>query len=169
MSPAFEKMIAVIRDRGGALCTATVPGNKGTMLATPDLKPDHTKIVARQIVCAGRKDVGPDCNVLNEGSPVAAGTKFSDSLVLCDSQMKGTGANHSSCTALGSFLFEKDPHANKAPKTFFGFVPEGGRFSFDLNFFGSLLPTLSFVKERVGRPGTSPIIISFTNAFRTLN
>jgi NAD(P)-dependent dehydrogenase (short-subunit alcohol dehydrogenase family) len=56
---------------------------------------------------------------------------------------------------------------NDLPKTFFGLDLEGFKHVFDLNFLGTVLPTMVFAKDMIGRGGTV-LNISSMNSYRPL-
>jgi NAD(P)-dependent dehydrogenase (short-subunit alcohol dehydrogenase family) len=76
------------------------------------------------------------------------------------------GGNFPKATAAREFLEEKD--LNNLENTFFGLDLGDIKKVFDLNFIGSLLPTLIFADDMVKNKNGSIINISSMNAFRPL-
>ena len=76
------------------------------------------------------------------------------------------GGNFPKATAAREFLEEKD--LNNLENTFFGLELNDIKKVFDLNFTGSLLPTLVFTDVMVKNKAGSIINISSMNAFRPL-
>ena len=76
------------------------------------------------------------------------------------------GGNFPKATAAREFLEEKD--LNNLENTFFGLELSDIKKVFDLNFTGSLLPTLIFADVMVKNKAGSIINISSMNAFRPL-
>jgi NAD(P)-dependent dehydrogenase (short-subunit alcohol dehydrogenase family) len=82
-----------------------------------------------------------------------------------DVLINAAGGNSPKSTTAEEFLNEKN--ITDLGKTFFGLDIEGFRDVFDLNFLGTVLPTMVFAKDMIDRGG-SIINISSMNSFRPL-
>lgn len=82
-----------------------------------------------------------------------------------DVLINGAGGNSPASTTSDEFVTDKN--LNDLSKTFFGLELDGFRSVFDLNFLGTVLPTMIFAEDMLKRGG-SVINISSMNSFRPL-
>ncbi len=169
MSSEFLNKVAVITGGGGVLCStmALALAAKGIKIAVLDVRAELAEQVAAAINKSGGNAIGIGCDVLDLTSLKAAHEIVINSLGPSDILINGAGGNHPKGTTTKSFLLEEDL-MNKEIKTFFNLDADDMKFVFDLNFFGTLLPTQVFAKDMIGREGTCVINISSMNAFRPL-
>ena len=79
--------------------------------------------------------------------------------------INGAGGNSPKATTVSEFFEQAD--MENLERTFFGLDLEGFRSVFDLNFMGTLLPTMVLAKDMIGKGGAI-LNISSMNSFRPL-
>jgi len=104
-------------------------------------------------------------NVLDKETLLKAKEEINAEFGKIDVLINGAGGNAPSATTGSEFLTEEN--INDLPKTFFGLDIEGFRQVFDLNFLGTILPSMVFAEDMLMRGGTI-INISSMNSFRPL-
>ncbi len=163
--------VVVLTGAGGVLCStlAKALAREGYKVAVLDLRLESALKVADEINAEGGISIGVYANVLEKDSLIQAKKEVNDRFGSCDILINGAGGNHPLGTTSNPHLVEEDL-TNKTDgfKTFFDLDPEGIKFTFDLNFIGTLLPTQVFAKDMVGKKGCSILNISSMNAFTPL-
>ena len=101
-------------------------------------------------------------DVLKKETLIEAKKEINDQLGKIDVLINAAGGNSPNATTKDEF-FSKENLDN----SFFGLKVEGFRDVFDLNFLGTVLPTMVFAEDMIGRGG-SVINISSMNSFRPL-
>jgi NAD(P)-dependent dehydrogenase (short-subunit alcohol dehydrogenase family) len=101
-------------------------------------------------------------DVLKKETLIEAKKEINDQLGKIDVLINAAGGNSPNATTKDEF-FSKENFDN----SFFGLKVEGFRDVFDLNFLGTVLPTMVFAEDMIGRGG-SVINISSMNSFRPL-
>ncbi len=104
-------------------------------------------------------------NVLEKETLIEAKKEINKQLGKIDILINAAGGNSPKATTPDEFLTEEN--VNDISKTFFGLEIEGFRDVFDLNFLGTVLPTMVFAEDMILRGG-SIINISSMNSFRPL-
>ena len=163
--------VVVVTGGGGVLCStlAKALAKEGHKIAVLDLKIDAANEVAEQINTEGGMAIGIAANVLEKDSLENAKKEVNCQLGFCDILINGAGGNHPLGTTSNPYLEEQDLlNKEDSFKTFFDLDPSGIKFTFDLNFIGTLLPTQVFAKDMVGKEGCSILNISSMNAFTPL-
>mgnify|MGYP001582676945 FL=1 len=163
--------VVVVTGGGGVLCStlAKALAKEGHKIAVLDLKIDAANEVAEQINTEGGMAIGIAANVLEKDSLENAKKEVNSQLGFCDILINGAGGNHPLGTTSNPYLEEQDLlNKEDSFKTFFDLDPSGIKFTFDLNFIGTLLPTQVFAKDMVGKEGCSILNISSMNAFTPL-
>jgi len=163
--------VVVVTGGGGVLCStlAKALAKEGHKIAVLDLKIDAANEVAEQINTEGGMAIGIAANVLEKDSLENAKNEVNSQLGFCDILINGAGGNHPLGTTSNPYLEEQDLlNKEDSFKTFFDLDPSGIKFTFDLNFIGTLLPTQVFAKDMVGKEGCSILNISSMNAFTPL-
>lgn len=138
----------------------------GAKVAILDYKQGRCEECARGLAAKSGKPVL--CvvgNVLDKESLIEAKKQINEQLGKIDVLLNGAGGNSPKATCANEFLTTEN--MNDLSKSFFGLDIEGFRNVFDLNFLGTVLPTMVFAEDMVGRGG-SVINISSMNAFRPL-
>ncbi len=101
-------------------------------------------------------------NVLKKETLIEAKKEINDQLGKIDVLINAAGGNSPNATTKDEFFSEEN-----LDNSFFGLKVEGFRDVFDLNFLGTVLPTMVFAEDMIGRGG-SVINISSMNSFRPL-
>lgn len=104
-------------------------------------------------------------NVLVKEELAEAKRLINEKLGPVDVLINGAGGNAPTATTANEFL-TKD-NMSDLSKSFFGLDLEGFRSVFDLNFLGTVLPSMVFAEDMIGRGGAI-INISSMNSFRPL-
>jgi NAD(P)-dependent dehydrogenase (short-subunit alcohol dehydrogenase family) len=104
-------------------------------------------------------------NVLDKDSLTNAKKQVNDKLGKIDILINCAGGNAPSATTSIEFITKEN--REDLSKSFFGLDFEGFRRVFDLNFLGTVLPTMVFAEDMLIRGG-SVINISSMNSFRPL-
>ena len=139
----------------------------GVKTAIVDLDGELAIEKAKQIADAtGGKVIGVTGNVLDKTSLAEAKAKINDTFGPIDMLINGAGGNSPKATTAAEFLEESD--LEQLDRTFFGLELEGFQKVFDLNFMGTLLPTMAFAKDMVERKSGAVLNISSMNSFRPL-
>lgn len=112
------------------------------------------------------KTIGIESNVLQKDSLEKALEITHKELGTIDLLINCAGGNSPKATAQHEFL-TPDLHAD-LQGTFYDLDLEGFKFVFDLNFMGTLLPTMVFSKDMLRAEGGVILNISSMNAFRPL-
>ena len=140
--------------------------NAGAKLAILDYKQGRCESCAQGIAkAAGAPVICAVANVLDKESLIAAKKMINDEFGKIDVLINGAGGNAPTATTKDEFI-SKD-NINDLSKTFFGLDLNGFRSVFDLNFLGTMLPTMVFAEDMLGRGG-SIVNISSMNSYRPL-
>lgn len=139
----------------------------GVKLAILDIKKDLADKIAAEIKSEfGTEAIGVEANVLEKSSLEQAKEIITKKFGKIDILINGAGGNSPKATTKEEFITEDN--VNSLGDTFFGLEMEGFQKVFDLNFLGTLLPTLVFAKEMVERKSGVILNISSMNSFRPL-
>ena len=112
------------------------------------------------------KSVGITANVLDKMSLVKAKDEINARLGKINFLINAAGGNHPTATTKNEFI---DPEKlDTLDDSFFGLNLEGFRHVFDLNFMGTLLPTMIFARDMVESKNGAIVNISSMNSFRPL-
>ena len=104
-------------------------------------------------------------DVLKKDTLIEAKKEINEKLGKVDVLINAAGGNSPDSTTSDEFI--NDKNLNELSKTFFGLGVDGFRKVFDLNFLGTVLPTMIFAEDMLERGG-SVINISSMNSFRPL-
>ena len=104
-------------------------------------------------------------NVLDKDALINAKKEINEKLGVIDVLVNCAGGNNPAATTQAEFLTNDD--INDLSKGFFGLELDGFRQVFDLNFLGTVLPTMIFAKDMAGRGG-SIINISSMSSYRPI-
>lgn len=149
---------------GGVFSQALI--DAGAKVAILDYKKGRCEDCARGMAAqAGKPVLCVVGNVLDKESLIEAKKQINEQLGKVDVLLNGAGGNSPKATCANEFLTTENMH--DLSKSFFGMDLEGFRSVFDLNFLGTVLPTMVFAEDMLGRGG-SVINISSMNAFRPL-
>ncbi|MGQ1947910.1 SDR family oxidoreductase [Geofilum sp. OHC36d9] len=159
--------VAVVTGGGGVICStmAKALAVHGVKTAILDLNLDAAQKVAAEIKAeTGVESIGFSANVLNRESLEAAKKEINNQLGKIDYLINGAGGNAASATS----KVEQMTPGDKLEDTFFGLQLDGFDKTFDLNFKGTLLPTLVFATDMVEKEKGGIVNISSMNSYRPL-
>lgn len=160
--------VCVITGGGGVLGADFALGlaDAGAKVALLDFNKQNADVVAKKV-----NDLYPGstvsvfANVLEKDTLLVAEKEVKEILGKVDVLINGAGGNAPTATTQLEFL--SNDNLGELSKGFFGLDLEGFRKVFDLNFLGTVLPTMVFAKDMAGRGGVI-INISSMNSFRPL-
>lgn len=161
--------VCVLTGGGGVIGAVLAKGlaSVGAKLAILDIKKEFADKVAGEIVSNySTEAIGVEANVLEKSSLEQAKKIILDKFGKVDILINGAGGNSPKATTKEEFI--TDENLNSLDDTFFGLELEGFQKVFDLNFLGTLLPTMVFAKEMVERKSGVILNVSSMNAFRSL-
>ncbi len=168
----FEELknkTCVLTGGGGVIGTslAFALGNVGIKVAIVDIQEELAKKTAKLInKDTGVEAIGVSANVLEKSSLENAKKEINQKLGKINFLINGAGGNSPKATTKVEFIDEKI--VNQLDDTFFGLDIEGFQRVFDLNFIGTLLPTMEFAKDMLELKEGVIINISSMNSFRPL-
>jgi NAD(P)-dependent dehydrogenase (short-subunit alcohol dehydrogenase family) len=159
----------VITGGGGILgvSMAEALAAAGMNLAILDINPEAATSLANRI--AGEyqvKILGIAANVLDKKSLEDARNLINQELGTIDFLINGAGGNSPKATTKAEEITPK--MEGLWENTFYGLEMDGFRQVFDLNFIGTLLPTMVFTTDMIEAGKGGVINISSMNAFRPL-
>lgn len=165
----LQGKVCVITGGGGVIGTALAKGlaSAGMKLAVVDLIKDLADKTAAQV--AEEFDIqaiGVEASVLDKGSLGKAKEKINQELGKIDILINCAGGNHPKATTQVEMM-EKEDVAN-LEKTFFGLQLEGFQKVFDLNFLGTVLPSMVFTMDMIESGKGVILNISSMSAFKPL-
>ena len=150
---------------GSALVTALA--QSGVKVAILDLDGDLARKKAGEIASAtGGTVIGVAANVLEKQVLTDAKREVNDRLGPIELLINGAGGNSPKATTAAEFLEESD--IGQPERTFFGLDLDGFNFVFNLNFTGTLLPTMVFATDMIENGAGAILNISSMNSFRPL-
>ena len=138
----------------------------GAKVAITDYKKGRCDTFAQRIAQeAGAPVLCVVADVLKKDMLIEAKKEINKEFGKIDVLINGAGGNSPTSTTVDEFV--TDVNLNQLSRTFFGLELDGFRQVFDLNFLGTVLPTMVFAEDMLGRGG-SVINISSMNSFRPL-
>ncbi len=164
----LKDKVCVITGGGGVIGTALAEGFAavGARVAILDIVQEYAEKAAREITKkTSNKLIGIQADVLNKESLAQAKEQIHDHFGDIDILVNCAGGNSPKATT--ELETVEKSNLNELEKTFFGLSIDGFRQVFDLNFLGTLLPTMVFSSDMT-REGGVVINISSLNSFRPL-
>lgn len=164
----IEGKVCVITGGGGVIGTtiALNLAKLGAKIAIIDYKKDRCDNCAKILTeNAGTKVKCLVADVLNKDMLVEAREELNKDFGKIDVLVNAAGGNSPSATTKDEFITSEN--FENWDDNFFGLSLKGFRDVYDLNFLGTLLPSMVFAKDMVNRGG-SIINISSMNSFRPL-
>ncbi|MBN2165177.1 MAG: SDR family oxidoreductase [Marinilabiliaceae bacterium] len=161
--------VGVITGGGGVICStmAKAMAEQGIKTAILDLNEEAAKVVADEIEKTYNvTSIGLAANVLSRESLEEAKKIINEKLGKVDFLVNGAGGNAATATTKVEQM--KPADLNTPDDTFFGLQLEGFDKVFDLNFKGTLLPSMVFAKDMVARQTGGIVNISSMNSYRPL-
>jgi NAD(P)-dependent dehydrogenase (short-subunit alcohol dehydrogenase family) len=163
----IKDKVAVITGGAGVICSemARALASQGVRTVIIDLNKEAALKVAGEIEKEFRTaSIGLAASVLDKSSLEASKAEINERFGPIDILVNGAGGNAASATT----KVERMEGSEDPGDTFFGLQLEGFDKVFDLNFKGTLLPTMVYSTDMVaGRSGTI-INISSMNSYRPL-
>jgi NAD(P)-dependent dehydrogenase (short-subunit alcohol dehydrogenase family) len=171
MSNNFEDLkgkVCAITGGAGVIGVALSKGlaSAGVKVAVLDISKELADKAAAEIKSAGVRSVGLEADVLNKESLEKANEVINNELGKINILINCAGGNSPKATTAYEFITKEN--INELSKTFYGLDVEGFRRVFDLNFLGTVLPTMILTKEMIENGGGSVINISSMNSYRPL-
>lgn len=171
MSFSFAEIkgkVCVITGGGGVIGSVFAFGlaEAGAKVAILDFNKQSADKLAESINAKYKgAAIGVFANVLDKASLLEAKERINKELGKINVLINGAGGNSPKATTSNEFVTPEN--VNDLSKSFFGLDIEGFRNVFDLNFLGTVLPTMVFAEDML-KDGGSIINISSMNAFRPL-
>ena len=163
----LKDKVAVITGGAGIICStmARSLASQGVRTVILDLNKDAAVKVAQEIQEeTGVASIGVSASVLDKASLEAAKKEINDKFGPIDILVNGAGGNSPAATTKVERM-----EGNENPEdTFFGLQIEGFDKVFDLNFKGTLLPSMVFATDMVKRKSGVMVNISSMNSYRPL-
>ena len=159
--------VCVITGGGGIIGRALAEGlaAAGVKMAVIDLAKDAAASVAADLSNKfGVRAIGVEANVLDQASLQKAKEVVNGEFGAIDYLINCAGGNSPKATTQVEFV-EKDAPLEK---TFYGLDIDGFRKVFDLNFLGTILPTMVFTLDMIEKGHGAVLNISSMNSFRPL-
>jgi NAD(P)-dependent dehydrogenase (short-subunit alcohol dehydrogenase family) len=161
--------VCVITGGGGVIGTSIADGLAavGVIPVILDINEEAAKKVADEIAAKyGIKAFGYKANVLDRKSLEEVKTIINSEVGEIDILINGAGGNSPQATTKLEELTEDN--LDQLDDGFFGLQLEGFQKVFDLNFMGTLLPSLVFTREMVKRQKGIVLNVSSMNSYKPL-
>lgn len=165
----LKDKVAVITGGAGVICStmARSLAAHGVKTIILDLNKELATDVAKQIEKEFNiPSIGVSANVLDKVSLEEARKIIHNKFGLVDILINGAGGNSPSATTQVEKM--EGTEGEKTEETFFGLQIEGFDKVFDLNFKGTLIPTMVFAADMVRKKSGVIINISSMNSYRPL-
>jgi NAD(P)-dependent dehydrogenase (short-subunit alcohol dehydrogenase family) len=165
----LKEKTCVITGGAGVIGTAISRGlaSIGMQVAILDLKLENAENVAYNISHeTNAKCLGAEGNVLDKASLIKAKEYILKEFGQIDFLINGAGGNSPKATTKIEELTKEN--IGNLEDSFFGLELEGFQKVFDLNFLGTLLPTMIFAEDMVKSGKGSILNVSSMNSYRPL-
>jgi NAD(P)-dependent dehydrogenase (short-subunit alcohol dehydrogenase family) len=165
----IKDKVAVITGGAGIICStmARSLAAQGVKTVILDLNNEAAVAVANEIEKEyGTASIGVSASVLDKASLEAAKKVINDKFGTIDILVNGAGGNSPAATTKVEKMDGSD--TENPEDTFFGLQIEGFDKVFDLNFKGTLIPSMVFATDMVRKKGGVIINISSMNSYRPL-
>jgi NAD(P)-dependent dehydrogenase (short-subunit alcohol dehydrogenase family) len=163
----LKNKVAVVTGGAGIICSemARSLAAQGVKTVVLDLNKEAAEKVAAQIEKEFKTPcIGISASVLDKASLEAARKEVHDKFGPVDILVNGAGGNSPAATT----KVEKMDGTEKPEDSFFGLQTEGFDKVFDLNFKGTLLPSMVFGADMVNKKSGVIINMSSMNSYRPL-
>jgi NAD(P)-dependent dehydrogenase (short-subunit alcohol dehydrogenase family) len=161
--------VCAITGGAGVIGQALVRGLSSVGIKTAILDIDLVaaeKLAAEIKSSTGVETIGVKADVLDPKAMRGARQTIVDRLGPIDLLINGAGGNSPKATTKAEFL--TPDLVDKADQTFYGLDIEGFRRVFDLNFLGTLVPSMALTADMVERGKGVVLNVSSMNSFRPL-
>ena len=165
----IKDKVAVITGGAGVICSVMAKSlaNQGVKCAIIDLNEEAAAGIAREIEReSGVQAIGLAADVLDKASLVAAKQIVNQKLGPVDILVNGAGGNSPAGTTKVEKMSGTDDE--NPEDTFFGLKIEGFDKVFNINFKGTVIPTMVFATDMVSGKSGVIINISSMNSYRPL-
>ncbi len=165
----LKGQVCVITGGAGVIGTAIAKGlvSVGVKLAILDLNEEMALKVANELTyISGATAKGYKANVLDKASLELAKGKINSELGPISLLINGAGGNSPKATTQLERLNKEN--LNELGKSFYGLDVEGFDFVFDLNFKGTLLPTMVFTTDMLDAGKGAVLNVSSMNSYKPL-
>jgi len=165
----LRKKVAVITGGAGVICSAMAKAlaDQGVLCVILDLNKEAAAKVSKEIESElGIPSMGLEVNVLDKASLVAAKKEINNKFGPIDILVNGAGGNSPAGTTKVEKM--KGTDDENLEDTFFGLHSEGFDKVFDINFKGTIIPTMVFATDMVRKKSGVIINISSMNSYRPL-
>jgi NAD(P)-dependent dehydrogenase (short-subunit alcohol dehydrogenase family) len=172
MKPTFDDLngkIAVITGGAGVIgsCLAESLAMLGTKIIILDR--DENKAIKMAHLIQSKSStisLGLKADVLDKASLENALIKIHDSIGKIDILINAAGGNHPTATTKSEYA--SPDVAGEWEQSFYGLEIDGFRKVFELNFMGTILPTIILTKDMLEKGKGAILNISSMNSFRPL-
>jgi NAD(P)-dependent dehydrogenase (short-subunit alcohol dehydrogenase family) len=160
--------VAVITGGGGIICStlAKALAAQGVRTVILDHKPEACEIAGEIEKEFSTPSIGVCASVLDKDSLIAGLKLIHSAFGPIDILINGAGGNSPAATTLTERMSGEENE--NLEESFFGLKVEGFDRVFDLNFKGTLLPTMVFAPDMVSKKSGVIINISSMNSYRPL-
>jgi len=165
----LQGKVCVVTGGGGIIGTALARGlaDVGTKLAILDLFPEAAEKTATTLKEEfGVEAIGVEANVLEKESLLKAKATINEQLGKIDILINCAGGNSPKATTQVEMMQQTD--LDHLENTFFGLQLEGFEKVFDLNFLGTVLPTMVLATDMLELGKGVILNISSMSAFKPL-
>ena len=165
----LKNKTCVLTGGGGVIgaSLAVALGKVGIKVVIVDIEKELADKTAKLVnKDTGVETIGVSANVLEKSSLENAKEEINQKLGKVNFLINCAGGNSPKATTKVEFIDEK--FVNQLDDTFFGLDVEGFQRVFDLNFIGTLLPTMVFAKDMLELKDGVIVNISSMNSFRPL-
>lgn len=165
----LKDKVAIITGGAGIICSTMAKSlaAQGVKTVILDLNKEAAVAVAKEIEKEyGTASIGLPANVLDKSSLESAKKEIHAKFGPIDILVNGAGGNSPAATTKIERMEGTEPE--NPEDTFFGLQIEGFDKVFDLNFKGTLIPTMVFATDLVKKKSGVIINISSMNSFRPL-
>jgi NAD(P)-dependent dehydrogenase (short-subunit alcohol dehydrogenase family) len=161
--------VCVITGGAGVIGSAMVKAmaSVGVKIAIVDINPERSEQMAAEVSAEfGNQVIGVEGNVLNKESLSKAKQIINEKLGDIDMLINGAGGNHPTATTKVEQMDEDS--INRPEDTFYGLEMDGFDKVFDLNFKGTLLPTMVFTTDMLKNKKGVVLNVSSMNSYKPL-
>ncbi|MBL7970338.1 MAG: SDR family oxidoreductase [Prolixibacteraceae bacterium] len=161
--------VCVITGGAGVIGSAMVKAmaSVGVKIAIVDINPERSAQMAAEVSAEfGNQVIGVEGNVLNKESLSKAKQIINEQLGDIDMLINGAGGNHPTATTKMEQMDEES--INRPEDTFYGLEMDGFDKVFDLNFKGTLLPTMVFTTDMLKNKKGVVLNVSSMNSYKPL-
>jgi NAD(P)-dependent dehydrogenase (short-subunit alcohol dehydrogenase family) len=165
----LKDKVCVITGGGGVIGTAIAEAlaSAGVKVAILDRNEEVAVALANDLSSRYKtKCIGVACDVLDKDILILSAAKVEEILGPVDILINGAGGNSPEATTKQEEV--NSSNLDSLDQTFFGLKMEGFHKVFDLNFIGTVLPSMVFGEKMVKRGKGNILNISSMNAYKAL-